>query len=74
MNQASEIFTVPARRTPVRRLVDEMGPYLVIAELVDIIGELEERAEGGENYRWARCGEGLKLAKQHADEHWRDNE
>lgn len=63
-----------ANLTSLRELVSESSPYLVIAELVDIIGELEEYAEGDENYRWARCGEGLKLAKQHADGHWRDSE
>lgn len=63
-----------ATLTPLRELVSESSPYLVIAELVDIIGELEERAEGDESYRWARCGKGLRKAKQYADEHWRDNE
>lgn len=77
-------FTVPAtspeeagklleKWTPLRRLVDETGPYLVIAELVDIIGELEEHAAGDEAERWAKCGEGLQVAKRYADEHWRDD-
>lgn len=66
----SQTFTIPA--TSLRQLVSESSPYLVIAELVDIVGELEEHAEGEEDFRWARCGEGLKVAKQYADEHWRD--
>lgn len=81
----SQTFTVPstlpeqadallAKWTPLRRLVDETSPYLVIAELADIIGELEEHAEGEEDYRWMMCGRHLKTAKGYADEHWRDVE
>lgn len=63
-----------ATLTTLRELVDESSPYLVIAELVSIVGELEEQAEGDENYRWQECGKGLRTAKQYADEYWRDNE
>lgn len=59
-----------ATLTPLRELISESSPYLVIAELVDIIGELEEHAEGEEDYRWAQCGVALRRAKNYADEHW----
>lgn len=81
----SQTFTIPTtspeqadalltKWTPLRRLVDGSSPYLVIAELVDIIGELEEHAEGKEDYRWAQCGAALRRAKNYADEHWEDLE
>lgn len=63
-----------ATLTLLRELVSKSSPYLVIAELMDIIAELEEQAEGDENYRWQECGKGLRTAKQYADEHWRDSE
>lgn len=68
----SQTFTIPA--TSLRQLISESSPYLVIAELVDIIGELEEYAEGEEDYRWMMCGRHLKVAKGYADEHWKDVE
>lgn len=69
-----EAHRILHKQTPLRRLVEESSPYLVIAELVDIIGEREEHAEGEEDHRWAECGKGLRIAKRYADEHWRDNE
>lgn len=55
--------------TPLRRMVDERGIWPIIAELVDIAGELEEHATGDENEKWTRVGIALRSAREHADEH-----
>lgn len=51
-------------------MADERGIWPIIAELVDIVGEMEEHATGDENEKWAQVGIALRSAREHADEHY----